>query len=253
MALTCAECGTPSPEGTRFCRRCGRVLSAPSQSPGASSPAGPSRAARFVAAGLLGVTAILIGAGVYLYESRRVFGEDERRRIEAEAQRKAEQKYAAELRAARRRIEDAEQARIDAEQQASHALSQQEQAKRDALAVRTEVKANAERAAARAAQLRRQAEERAQQEAAEKRRLEEAAAASAAARAAAVQPRPAPPPPPRPVEPQVAQASPEPICRTASNFITRGFCEARECIKPQYVGSDYCRSLRARATAREPQ
>jgi hypothetical protein len=48
---------------------------------------------------------------------------------------------------------------------------------------------------------------------------------------------------------KVARApGPEQICRAESNFILRAVCETRECIKRENENTDYCRSLRARAS-----
>ena len=262
MAMICSACGTEAAEGARFCRRCGKPLAAspppeldldvtvvmPRAKPKEAKPAARSPIA-LVALGALAATAVIVAGGVIWYQQ-------EKAALQAESVRLAELQMQAQVRAVRKRAEEAEQARIDAEQQAAHALAQQENARREAEAARTEVRTAAARAA-REAQLlaRRQAAERAQQEAVEKRRAEEiaaasvqtraamAAAAASAARAAAAAQAAASQKP----ETQAVAASPEALCRAQANFILRGFCEARECIKPQYIDSPYCRSLRARS------
>jgi len=246
MPLVCAACGTDNADNARFCRRCGAALVA--RAPAGGAQAHPVRTR--VVAMVIGALAGAVAAGSLSW----MWFQDEKAKIEAEAMRQAERKYEAELRGVRKRLLDFEQAKIDAEQESSHLAQQQEAAKRESEAAKAELKAAAARAAREAAQARKQQAERERIEAMERKRAEEAAAAAAAARAAAAAQRPVPLPPPPPAPPvQTVQASPEALCRSMTNFITRGICETRECIKPQYQGSDYCRSLRARASSAQPQ
>jgi hypothetical protein len=244
LATVCAACGTSNPEGARFCRRCGAAISPSVVSPpAAQAPLPAASGARwvvFLVGVLLGAAAAGGGAWTWLQAHKA--------EVEQAATRQAEARLQAALRAERKRFEEIEQAKIDAEQQASHAAAVQQAATREAEMTKAELKAAAARAA-KEAQARKKEEERLKAEAAERKRLEDAAAAASASRtpvAAAPRPQPLPPPVPAPAT-QTAQASPEALCRSMTNFITRGICETRECIKPQYVASDYCRSLRARA------
>jgi len=245
MPLVCAACGTENADNARFCRRCGAALVA--HMPGDGSAAHPVRTR--VVAMIIGAVAGAAAAGSLSY----MWFQEEKAKIEAEATREADRRYQAELRGVRKRLLDFEQAKIDAEQESSHSLAQQEAARRESEAARAELRAAATRAAREAIAKRQEAAEKARLEALERKRAEEFAAAAAAARAAAASQRPAPLPPPVAAPAvQTAQASPEALCRSMTNFISRGICETRECIKPQYQGSDYCRSLRARAAA-QPQ
>lgn len=245
MTRACPTCGAGNAGEARFCRRCGAaLLEVIAPQPAASAPA-RGRLLAWGGAGLL-AGALVAAAATWGWHERRAAGQV------AAAVQQADQRHQAELRAVHRRYEEVEQARIDAEQQSSHFFASQQAARREADATRAELKAAAARAA-REAQGRREEGERARLLALERKRAEEQAAAAAAARTPAVVPPPPParpPPLPKPAAPvqQTAQASPEALCRSMTNFITRGICETRECIKPQYIASDYCRSLRARAS-----
>lgn len=246
MTQACPTCGAANAADARFCRRCGAaVLHAIAPQPPAAASGSRGGPLAWLVIGLV-AGAVIATAATWGWQQRRAAAEV------AAGLRQADQRHQAELRAVHKRYEEVEQARIDAEQQSSHFLASQQAARREAEATRAELKAAAARAA-KEAQARREEAERARVQALERKRAEELAAAASAPRTAVAQPvlpppRPVPAPPPPAAAQQVAQASPEALCRSMTNFITRGICETRECIKPQYMATDYCRSLRARAS-----
>ena len=250
--MICDNCGTPASDAARFCRRCGAALTESAhvdlELPTADPGWGRGNTILVAALGLS--LALLASGAVWFYMEKRGAEADKVRLLAlAQAKQHAEAKMQADVRAARKRAEEAEQALIDAEQQVALAGKQQEAARRYAEAVaKADARTKADKAM-REAQSKRQAAERTMQEAQERRRAEEAAMAAAQA-------KPAPPPPPPPAPKVVAQApppSPPSLCKPLTNIISRGFCETRECIKPEYVNSEYCRAIRARSsTAVQP-
>jgi hypothetical protein len=47
---------------------------------------------------------------------------------------------------------------------------------------------------------------------------------------------------------QTEPESPEAICAATTNFFSRAICETRECSKPNFFNSNYCKVLRERAS-----
>jgi hypothetical protein len=171
-----------------------------------------------------------------------------RLRQDAESKRQAELQQQAQLEAARNSAEVAERDREKAERKVAQLATAQAAAAQVAQNGRVAAKAARDRAAKEII-ARQQAKDIAEREAKARRQAENdaALARNVAGQAVAAAPIPlptAPVPQIRPTGPE----SPEAICAATTNFFSRAICESRECSKPNFFDSNYCKVLRDRAS-----
>jgi hypothetical protein len=201
----------------------------------------------------LGVFALVvaIAAGGYYWYQRDLMQKATaaaRLRQDAESKRQAELQQQAQLEAARISAEDAERDRERAARKAAQLATEQAAAAQVAQNAKTAAKAVRDRAAKEVI-ARQQAKDIAEREAKARRQAESDAAVARIAAGQAVTSAPTPiPVAPVPQIRQTGPESPEAICAATTNFFSRAICESRECSKPNFFDSNYCKVLRERAS-----